>query len=59
MKGQELYDFLRDERTPWDTKIKAVDADGFVYDVVFTHVDGDTGCLLLTLEIQKKNGEIE
>lgn len=59
MKGQELYDFLRDERTPWDTVVKTVDEDGFVRDIASASVDDETGCLVLWLQTQKKNGEIE
>jgi hypothetical protein len=59
VNGKELHDFLYDSRTPWDTAVKAVDADGFVYDLRSAEVDEETGVLLLRLEIQKKNGEIE
>lgn len=59
MNGKDLYDFLRDERTPWDTIVKTVDEDAFVRDIVSASVDDETGCLVLRLEIQKKNGELE
>lgn len=31
--GQDLYDFLRDERTPWTAPVRIVDMDGFIHDV--------------------------
>ena len=39
MNGKELYDFLRDERTPWDVPVRIVDMDGFVHDVAKITVD--------------------
>ena len=39
--GQELYDFLRDERTPWDVPVRIVDMDGFVHDIGEMVVDSE------------------
>lgn len=59
MNGGELHDRLSREDVFWGFQVKTVDEDGFVRDIVSASVDNETGCLVLHLEIQKKNGELE
>lgn len=59
MNGEKLYGALSSEDVDWSMPVKTVDEDGFVRDIVSASVDDETGCLILRLEIQKKNGEIE
>ena len=50
MKGQELYSFLRDVRTPWETPMVALDMDGTRYDVVSVETDEGTGELVFKIK---------
>lgn len=52
MTGQQLYDFLREDRTPWDTEVLTVDEDGFVRRIVEAHVDEESGKIMIRLEIK-------
>jgi hypothetical protein len=53
VNGQELHDFLRDARTPWDIPILTVDEDGFVREIVEIITDPETGDPVFRLEIKK------
>lgn len=52
-------DTVMDEAELRDVPLKTVDEDGFVRDVVDVSYDPEAGCIVVRLEIQKKNGEIE
>ena len=42
-----------------DVLLKTVDEDGFVRDIVGITFDQESDCVVVRLEIQKKNGELE